>query len=140
MLREEIAQEIKRQLLDDQLRRAREDREIREREEERRRKEEEERQGGNIDDKKHQAQRQLDDFFTSEKKDEAQEPDQDMIMQGKTSETLGKKYKEKNGMKPKTEEQDQIEQAEINKFEQEAERTYLKDAKVQEVAETPTQQ
>ena len=138
MLREEIAEEIKRQLLDDQLRRAREDREIREREEERRRKEEEEKLSGNFDEKQQEAQRELDALFTTEKKEDAEEPDLDMLIQGGTPETKGSKNKMKKVVTPKSEAQQQIEQTEINKFDQELDRAYYNNANVQEVTAIPT--
>ena len=105
MLREEIAEEIKRQLLDDQLRRAREDREIREREEERRRKEEEEKESVNFDERQQEAQRELDALFTTEKKEDVEEPDLDMLIQGGAPETKGKKDKKKKAVTPRSEAQ-----------------------------------
>ncbi len=140
MLREEIAEEIKRQLLDDQLRRARQDREIREREEERRRKEEEEKQSGKFEERQQEAQRELDALFSSEKKEDVDEPDLDMLIQGGAPETKGKKDKKKKGVAQKTEAQEQNEQAEINKIEQELDRAYYNDTNIQEVAATPTLQ
>ena len=77
-----------------------------------------------------EAQRELDALFTTEKKEDAEEPDLDMLIQGGAPETKGSKNKMKKVVTPKSEAQQQIEQTEINKFDQELDRAYYNNANV----------